>query len=71
MDETLQQLEQSDKNKTDVNEAENEEITRDSIKKYQFDHNNNTCLTHNYPEASVDQNGKEAISEEHLSFAPG
>ena len=71
IDETLQQPEQYDKNKTDVNEAENEEITRDAIKKYQFDHNNNTCLTHNYPEASVDQNGKQAISEEQLTFAPG
>ena len=71
MDETLQQPEQIDQNKSDINKAENEEMPRDMIKKYHFDHNNNTCLTHNYPEASVDQNGKQAISEEHLSFAPG
>ena len=67
MEDTLDQPEQSNENEID----DNEEMPRDSIKKYQFDHNNNTCLTHNYPEASLDQNGRQVISEEQLTFAPG
>ena len=32
-------------------------LTKDTIRKYQFDHNRNTCMTNNYPEATVDENG--------------
>ena len=71
LEETMQKPEQSNENKSHINEAENDDMPRDSIKKYQFDHNNNTCLTHNYPEASVDQDGRQKISEEQLTFAPG
>ena len=47
-----------------------EEVEIDPIKKHQFDHNRITCLTNNYPEAVVDQNGKAVHQLEALSFAP-
>ena len=50
-------------------EFEKQRIMKDQIKKHQFDHNRNTAMTNNYPEAAVDENGKKANNEE-LSFAP-
>ena len=51
-------------------EANDGNKAKDTIKKYQFDHNRNTCLTNNFPEACVDVNGKEVTSHEELIFAP-
>ena len=53
-EDTIQDMETDEK-------GENQEVPTDVIRKYQFDHNNNTCLTHNYPEIAVDQNGKQII----------
>jgi hypothetical protein len=47
---------------------ENNYITNDPIRKHQFDHNRNTCMTNNYPEMFTDENGKQVNGE--LSFAP-
>ena len=47
---------------------ENDYITKDPIRKHQFDHNRNTCMTSNYPEIFCDENGRKITSE--LSFAP-
>jgi hypothetical protein len=44
--------------------------TKDTIRKSQFDHNRNTAMTHNYPEADVDENGRRQSYQEELSFAP-
>ena len=41
--------------------------TRDVIRKHQFDHNRNTCMTNDYPEMFTDMNGKVASE---LAFAP-
>ena len=42
---------------------------KDPIRKHQFDHNNNTCLTNNFPEMCVDGNGEKLTSDQ-LEFAP-
>ena len=42
-------------------------ITKDTIRKHQFDHNRNTAMTHNYPEMSTDENGR---CKRELFFAP-
>ena len=51
-------------------ESENEETynTKDVIRKHQFDHNRNTCLTNNYPEMFTDKNGRQITRK--LAFAP-
>ena len=59
---------ESSSDKADEDEIDQKE--KDTIKKFQFDHNRNTCLTSNYPEAEVDDNGKRATFQEELSFAP-
>ena len=58
-------------------ESENEEeikertyITEDPVRKHQFDHSRNTCMTNDYPEISVDDNGRRNITKEDFSFAP-
>ena len=50
-------------------ERENNYIANDPVRKHQFDHNRNTCLTNNYPEMFVDQNGMRN-SNERISFEP-
>ena len=37
-------------------EDEDSNTVKDSIRKHQFDHNRNTCMTNNYPEMLIDQN---------------
>ena len=32
--------------------------TKDVIRRHQFDHNRNTCMTNNYPEMMTDENGQ-------------
>ena len=60
-----------DTENTDIDdESEKEGATKDTIRKYQFDHNRNTAMTHNYPEAEVDENGRRLTNQEELSFAP-
>ena len=49
-------------------EEETDNIRKDTIRRHQFDHNRNTCLTNNYPEMMADENGRQHHSE--LSFAP-
>ena len=58
--------EESSENESD------EEIMRmkDPIKKHQFNHNHNTCLTNNYPEMLVDNDGRQIIKDKNLEFAP-
>ena len=67
--------EDPDGNTEDLNgEEENEKeiiyLTKDPIRKHQFDHNRNTCMTNNYPEIFVDENGRRGPNTEELSFAP-
>jgi hypothetical protein len=53
----------------DNDEAEEtNNISKDTIRRHQFDHNRNTCMTNNYPEMFTDENGRKNSSE--LSFAP-
>ena len=42
----------------------------DSIRQQQFDHNRNTCLTNNYPEIFLNENGENNLSKDRFSFAP-
>ena len=44
--------------------------TKDPIRKHQFDHNRNTCMTNNYPEMFLDKNGERVTTNAELSFAP-
>ena len=53
-----------------INEVEETTEEVDRIRKYQFDHNKNTCLTNNYPEAAADKNGKQVNTINDLTFAP-
>ena len=45
-------------------------LTKDPVRKQQFDHNRNTCMTSNYPEIFMNENGKRDNSSQQLSFAP-
>ena len=58
-------------------ESENEEeikerkyLNEDPVRKHQFDHNRNTCMTNDYPEIFLDDNGKQNLNKEDFSFAP-
>ena len=42
----------------------------DPIRKYQFEHNENTCLTSNFPEIFVDKNGEKIDQRTELEVAP-
>ena len=62
----------------DGESAENEEeekemiyITKDPVRKHQFDQNKHSCMTSNYPEIFLNENGERVTHNEHLSFAPG
>ena len=52
-------------------DIEEDDMMKDTRKKFQFDHNRNTCMTHNFPEAAVDESGKKKMPENEFSFAPG
>ena len=45
-------------------------LTEDPVRKHQFDHNRNTCMTNNYPEMFLDNNGNKNVNREDFSFAP-
>ena len=47
---------------------ENNYINNDPVRRNQFDHNKNTCMTANYPEMFCDENGRKSNAQ--LSFAP-
>ena len=49
-------------------EEEEDDANKDTIRKHQFNHNRNTCMTNNYPEMFTDENG--ISNAETLSFAP-
>ena len=51
-------------------EEEHEYMTKDAIRRHQFDHNTNLCLADNYPEIFVDENGQKQRKNYELSFAP-
>ena len=53
-------------NESDEEEEDQNDATKDTIRKHQFDHNRNTCMTNNYPELFTDENG----NAETLFFAP-
>ena len=54
----------------DEEEKEMTYITKDTVRKHQFDHNRNTCMTKNYPEMFADENGRQIESRTSLAFAP-
>ena len=54
-----------------IDDDEDDYRKNDTIRKYQFDHNKNTCLTENYPEANADENGRKIQNNGEYSFAPG
>ena len=58
-------------NDEDLMTEEEQYITRDPVRKFQFDHNISTCLTNRYPDMLVDINGDDILDENDLSFAPG
>ena len=55
----------------DEEEKEMTYITKDTVRKHQFDHNRNTCMTKNYPEMFADENGQQIKSRTSLAFAIG
>ena len=55
----------------DIDSEEDEKrIQRDPIRRHQFQHDRNTCLTSNYPEVNLDQNGNQVNKTKELMFAP-
>ena len=48
----------------------NDYVANDTIRKHQFNHNNFTCMTKNYPEIEADDNGK-ITSHNEIFFATG
>ena len=58
----------SDTEEEHKNDEEDDDITLEAVRKQQFDHNRNSCMTNNYPEMLTDENGKS--KNETLSFAP-
>ena len=54
-----------------VMSEEEQYILNDPIRKFQFDHNIETCLTNKYPEMLLDINGDDIAGNDDLSFAPG
>ena len=54
----------------DIDEEEIKYLTKDPIRKHQFDHNRNTTMTNNYPEMFVDKNGNRVEGNAVISFAP-
>ena len=55
----------------DTDEDENDFLVKYTIRRYQFDHNQNTCMTHNYPEAAADDDGRIQPIVKDMYFAPG
>ena len=53
----------------DSQESDIEEEHANPIRKHQFDYNSNTCMTNNYPEMFIDNNGNQ-IGTKQLEFAP-
>jgi hypothetical protein len=65
--------EEEEDNNKELNSEEEEQVediglSKDTIRRHQFDHNRNTCLTSNYPEMFTDKNGRQITRE--LAFAP-
>ena len=56
----------------DLEDLESNYVLNDPIRKHQFDPNTNTCLTSNYPEIFVNENGKkqDQVQNKELEFAP-
>ena len=62
-------METNDFDETAESETDEDNIRmKDPIRKHQFDHNKNTCLTNNFPEMFVDSNGDNTTNP--LEFAP-
>ena len=65
-------MEEGDTDSESQNDTEEDDIadeeTKNVIRRHQFDHNRNTCMTNNYPEMLTDENG--VSKNETLSFAP-
>ena len=70
-DNCLQIRDEIDNTEADLDSEEDEKnIQRDPIRRHQFQHDRNTCLTNNYPEVNVDQNGNQVNKTKELMFAP-
>ena len=67
---TSKEISKDDDSDENEDEMEINYITKDPVRKHQFDHNRNTCLTNNYPEMFVDENENRVATTEQLSFAP-
>ena len=70
-EESLDEMDLCPSEDDDLCEEENDYLTKDVIRKYQFHHNENTCMTNNYPEANVDESGNKIDNNLDISFAPG
>ena len=57
-----------DESENEKDEDEASDRNNDTIRRHQFDHNRNTCMTNNYPEMFIDENGK--TINQPLFFAP-
>ena len=57
------------------NDSESDEeahyIKHDPVRKFQFDQNENTCLTNKFPEMLQNDDGKENTEDDDFAFAPG
>ena len=68
--ETVPEDSDSDCHDNDEEEKDNNYITKDPVRKHQFDHNRNTCMVNNFPEIFVNENGERDENSTKLSFAP-
>ena len=70
MPEFLQNI-KNDKDKENINNIDEEEeyVTKDVIRKFQFDYDKSVCLVEQYPEAAIQE--EDTIDSNQISFAPG
>ena len=61
---------EDDESETEEEKKERTYLNEDPVRRHQFDHNRNTCMTNNYPEIFLDDNGRRNITKEDFSFAP-
>ena len=67
----LNQLENKSEGESDSDEEEEiNNMSKDNIRKHQFDHNRNSSMVNNFPEIYLDDNGRRTISNEEFIFAP-
>jgi hypothetical protein len=68
-EEEILNQDEANNDESNIDESEDRDLAQENtIRRHQFDHNRNTCMTNNYPEIFADENGQKTTKE--ISFAP-